>query len=80
MNIRSLIRNSRSSSLRLIMFTGAPVRADQQVVVAFANGMTMKTSNSVANVDVRAQSFGPGACAVEFSGGGSKIGILAPPF
>ncbi len=51
-----------------------------QTVVPFINGMRITTSNSVANIEVRAQSQGPGGCAVEFSTGDKKIGFVAPPF
>jgi hypothetical protein len=42
--------------------------------------MKIKTSDSVANVEVRAKSLGPGGCAVEFSTFGVKKGFVAPPF
>ena len=50
-----------------------------QVVEPFIDGMTIHTSDSVANVEVRAKSFGPGGCAVEFSTVAAKIGFVAPP-
>lgn len=55
--------------------------ADLQVVVPFADGMTITTSDSVANVEVHAKSFGPGFCSVTFtaSPGGSPKQIAAPP-
>ena len=69
------------ASVALALLT-SPVRGASggtQVVVPFADGMTITTSDSVANVEVRAQSQGPGACAVEFSASGQRIGLLATP-
>ena len=41
--------------------------------------MTISTSDSVANVEVRAKSVGPGFCAVEYSTFGGRVGFDAPP-
>jgi hypothetical protein len=69
-------------SIVVFMLSGSSLLAADggtQVVVPFVDGMTITTSNSVANVEIRAQSLGPGACAVEFSAGDKTIGLLAPP-
>jgi hypothetical protein len=56
-----------------------PVHADSKITEPFVDGQKITTSNSVANVEVQAQSLGPGVCAVEIGGGGKTIGFLAPP-
>lgn len=65
----------------LLLSVSSSLAADggKQVVVPFIDGMTITTSDSVANVEVQAQSLGPGACAVEFSAGANTVGLLAPP-
>lgn len=66
--------------IAVISFVPITARAEEKTVVPFVEGMTIKTGNSVANVDVRAKSFGPGACGVTFSTeGGNSIHFLAPP-
>jgi hypothetical protein len=52
---------------------------DNQVVAPIVDGMRITTSDSVANVEVRAKSIGPGFCAVEYSTFGGKVGFDAPP-
>lgn len=44
-----------------------------QVTVPFVDGMSITTSNSVANIEVRVKGMGPGTCAVTFAatGGGT---------
>lgn len=42
------------------------------------NGMTIELGNYVQQVKVRAKSFGPGACGVEFFISGETSGFLAP--
>jgi hypothetical protein len=56
-----------------------PASGGTQVIESFFSGMTIRTSNSVANVEVHAKSLGPGACAVEFLDGAKTVGLLAPP-
>jgi hypothetical protein len=66
----------------LAFFAIAPLQAsaDDKTVVPFLNGMTIKTGNSVANIEVRAKSLGPGACGVTFSAdNGASTQFLAPP-
>lgn len=46
------------------------------------SGMSIETSDSIANVKVRAKSLGPGACSVtvsKISGGGQSVTWSAPP-
>jgi hypothetical protein len=75
------MQKPRLTITALLLSVSAALAADggTQVVVPFIDGMTITTSNSVANVEVRAQSVGPGACAVEFSAGDKTVGLLAPP-
>lgn len=68
------------SIIAFIFMTGQSEAADKQVIEGIVDGQSITTSNSVANVEVRAQSLGPGACAVEFSTGNNSIGFLAVPF
>ncbi len=64
----------------LIGFAGGSSHAqDDKAVVPFIDGMTINTSDSVASVEVRAQSIGPGFCASRFSAGQHTVDILAPP-
>jgi hypothetical protein len=60
-----------------VVVSGA--NAAQKVVEPLVNGRTISTANVVATIEARAQSFGPGACAVEIDVGGRKVGFLAPP-
>lgn len=53
---------------------------DVQRMFPLVNGMSITTSNSVANVEVRAQSQGPGFCGVSINGGMGNATFLAPPF
>jgi hypothetical protein len=59
--------------------TVAIANGGQQVVVGLWQGMTIKTSNSWANVEVRAMSFGPGFCATHITVGDKTVAIAAPP-
>ena len=52
---------------------------DTQVVESLVDGMTITTSDSVANVEVRGKSLGPGLCAVEYSTSGGSVSFDAPP-
>jgi hypothetical protein len=68
------------AQIAVIAFVPLIARAEEKTVVPFVEGMTIKTGNSVANIDVRAKSFGPGACGVTFStDGGNSIHFLALP-
>lgn len=51
-----------------------------QVTEPLVSGMLVKTSNSVANVEVRSKSLGPGFCAVNISSSLGSSAFLAPPF
>lgn len=54
--------------------------ADSKYQTSLVSGMTVTTANSVATVEVRAKSFGPGFCGVNFSTDhGDKVTISAPP-
>lgn len=53
---------------------------DVQRTFPLVNGMSITTSNSVANVEVRAQSQGPGFCGVSINGGIGTANFLAPPY
>jgi hypothetical protein len=54
--------------------------AESKTVVPFVDGMTITTSDSVANVEVHAQSLGPGSCGVTFTTDhGDSTSFLAPP-
>ena len=55
------------------------VASAMQTTQPLTNGMTITTSNSVANVEVRAKSFGPGFCAVGISSPYGQSNFLAPP-
>lgn len=44
------------------------------------NGMTIHTGNSIASVQVRAKSMGPGFCRTDVSCGSGSVAILAPPY
>jgi hypothetical protein len=50
-----------------------------QIVTGLVNGMTIQTSDSIANVEVHAMSFGPGFCATNITVGGKTIVVAAPP-
>ena len=50
-----------------------------QHVEPYSSGLRITTSNSIANVEVRARSMGPGFCAVRFSTMGGQTQFLAPP-
>lgn len=56
-----------------------PASAAEQRVVGLVDGMTIRTGNSWANVEVRAQSFGPGFCSTEVTVGDKTVIIAAPP-
>jgi len=70
-----------SICISLLAVNAQSAGSNTRVEVPFIDGMTITTSNSVANVEVRAQSFGPGFCSVIFnaSPGGSDKQIAAPP-
>lgn len=59
--------------------SSASTAASVQRIVAFVDGMTIKTGDVIANVEVRAKSVGPGMCGVTFTGGGGSTQFLAPP-
>jgi hypothetical protein len=75
--------SNKSASLAIWAIFAAmqslPVHADSKTTEPIVDGQRITTSNSVANVEVQAQSLGPGVCAVEIGGGGKTIGFLAPP-
>lgn len=50
-----------------------------QAVTGLVNGMTIRTSDSWANVEVRAMSFGPGFCATHITVGDKTVSYAAPP-
>lgn len=55
--------------------------AAREVTVSLHNGMSITTCNCVANVQVRAKSFGPGFCDTRISNSfGNAVQISAPPF
>jgi hypothetical protein len=63
----------------VIIATVTPVAADELVIEELVSGQTITTSDSVANIEVRGQSFGPGACGVTFKSSGDQTSFLAPP-
>ena len=54
-------------------------KSNEQNIIPVVNGMTITTSDSIANVEFRAKSFGPGFCNVEVSADNNTNKILAPP-
>jgi hypothetical protein len=54
--------------------------SSSQTIIPFVDGMTITTANVVGNVEVHAQSQGPGFCAVTFSAGGFNVLVSAPPY
>ena len=50
-----------------------------EIVNPVVDGMTITLGDYVQQVEVRAKSFGPGMCQVEFSIDGESYGFLAPP-
>ena len=50
-----------------------------QTTQPLTSGMSITTSDSVANVEVRAESLGPGFCAVSISSNSGSTSFLAPP-
>lgn len=44
----------------------------------FIDGMTIRTEDVAATIEVRVQSLGPGACATRFLAGTHSVDILAP--
>lgn len=68
-----------SLTLVAVSAPSAGVAKSGEVQMPFIDGMTIHTANVIANVEIQAKSFGPGACAVEFITNGARIQILAPP-
>lgn len=66
-------------ALTSFMPIAAADAAEQQRVVGLVDGMVVTTSDSWANVEVRAKSFGPGFCSTEVTVGDKTIIIAAPP-
>jgi len=68
-------------ALGLAMLEIGGAYASDKVTVPLFDGMTIKTADAVANVEVRAKSLGPGFCAVTFSAdpSGQRVGMNAPP-
>ncbi len=50
-----------------------------QTVTGLVDGMTIRTGNSWANIEVRAMSMGPGFCATHITVGDKTITVAAPP-
>ena len=63
----------------ILLYLEVSASANEQVVEILVDGHTITTSDSVATVEVRAQSFGPGFCGVTFSTLGGVASFLAPP-
>lgn len=57
---------------------GSAAAADK-LVEPLVNGRVIQTANVVAMIDVRAKSFGPGACSVLIGIGNRQILLMAPP-
>lgn len=57
----------------------AAAYAATQVETGLVQGMTISTSDSWANVEVRAMSFGPGFCATHITVGDRTVSYAAPP-
>lgn len=50
----------------------------EEVILPVIDGMILELGNHAQQVQVRAKSLGPGACAVTFSLGGKELSFLAP--
>ena len=78
----SVLRLRLSLALATFCFTpgwGFAAPRPVQVVVPFSDGMVVNTADVVANLEVRAESLGPGGCGIQFSKIGVTIGFVAPP-
>lgn len=73
-------RSIRSAIVAVfILASSSSASAAEQRTVGLVDGMVIKTSNSWGNVEVRAQSFGPGFCSTEVTVGDKTVIIAAPP-
>ena len=58
----------------------SPASSDEEkTITILVSGMSISTSDSVGNVEVRAKSLGPGACGVTYSTHAGSVSFLAPP-
>lgn len=60
--------------------TGSTDPGQEEIIVSVFDGMVLRLeSGALQQVDLRAQSFGPGFCGVEGELAGGSYGFLAPP-
>ncbi len=81
-NIGKVVQSTPDASpIRGEEVVGLALDPAQLVERSLLGTTTVITGDAIASVKVRAQSLGPGACAVEFSvDGAPAAGVLAPPF
>jgi hypothetical protein len=77
-----LIRlKSRPMLLDALVDSLSAAAGAREITVSLHNGMSISTCNCVANIQVRAKSFGPGFCDTRISNNfGHSVQISAPPF
>lgn len=65
----------------IVAFTllATDVHAEKKQIIPLVDGVSIKTSDSIANVDVRGKSIGLGFCSVMVTGEGNTIAYAAPP-
>lgn len=80
LNIKSNVNKISTINQNKVVKLNSISNVNDSITTTLTDGMTINTADVVANVKVRAQSQGPGACATEVSTFGGDVGILAPPY
>jgi hypothetical protein len=79
-NLKEIAMKLARSLIFASMSVSTLAWAEEKTVTGLVDGMVITTSDSVANVEARAQSQGPGLCATKVSAEpGNTVAIAATP-